>query len=359
MQQQYELGKYLRQRYIEGRPYRFLDGMYNRRQVVVRSTDFDRTLMSAYSNLAGFFPPNGSQVWSKDIAWQPIPVHTVPVKTDYLLSTDVPCPRYNKEMEKVYQSDYVKEEERLNKDFYEFVNNVTGRSHEGIKNVWDIYDTLFCEKTLGLKLPEWVNRTWKGMTTYDKLNLLHDLSFRLEFAWKPILWRLRGGPLLGTFVNNMKLATNVTLRDSNPKAYLYSAHDSTVCALTSAMGVYNGISPPYRATVIVELLRQNGQYFVEVLYRNDTSRDPYQLVLPGCTFSCPLDQFVNLTASSIPTDIVAECQTSFLQSPYLWFGVSLLFMGVTGILLILFAIVVILRRRRGPYDYKLLDSVSS
>lgn len=51
-------------------------------QVHVRSTDVDRTLMSAYSNLAGMFPPASSQMWNEKIPWQPIPVHTVPKETD-------------------------------------------------------------------------------------------------------------------------------------------------------------------------------------------------------------------------------------------------------------------------------------
>jgi hypothetical protein len=51
-------------------------------QVYVRSSDVDRTLMSAYSNLAGMFPPASSQMWNEKIPRQPIPVHTVPRKTD-------------------------------------------------------------------------------------------------------------------------------------------------------------------------------------------------------------------------------------------------------------------------------------
>lgn len=47
-------------------------------QIFIRSTDFDRTLMSAEANLAGLYPPEGQQIFSPNISWQPIPVHTVP-----------------------------------------------------------------------------------------------------------------------------------------------------------------------------------------------------------------------------------------------------------------------------------------
>ena len=43
--------------------------------------------MSAYCNLAGLYPPEGTQVWSTDIKWQPIPVHTRSYDMDPVSST--------------------------------------------------------------------------------------------------------------------------------------------------------------------------------------------------------------------------------------------------------------------------------
>ena len=40
--------------------------------------------MSAYSVLAGLFPPIGDQVWNPGIPWQPIPVHTMPKEEDFV-----------------------------------------------------------------------------------------------------------------------------------------------------------------------------------------------------------------------------------------------------------------------------------
>ena len=44
--------------------------------------------MSAECNLAGLFPPQGSQVWNDEIPWQPVPVHTVTRESDYVSSLD-------------------------------------------------------------------------------------------------------------------------------------------------------------------------------------------------------------------------------------------------------------------------------
>ena len=52
-------------------------------------------------------------------------------------------------------------------------------------------------------------------------------------------------------------------------------------ALLGAMNVYNNITPPYTAAVLIELIKIDENYFVNVLYKNDSVRDPYQLTVPG------------------------------------------------------------------------------
>ena len=118
-------------------------------QIHVQSTDYDRTLMSAYCNLAGLYPPSGQQVWNRNITWQPIPVHTVPKDMDdvshvdswfeftsrifytsnklmqkfglmkyfnfQLLYTDAKCPKYDEVYQKVLHSEEIRKEEQDNK----------------------------------------------------------------------------------------------------------------------------------------------------------------------------------------------------------------------------------------------------
>ena len=82
--------------------------IYSETDIYVRSTDVDRTLMSAMSNLAGLYPPKGNQIWNPSILWQPIPVHTKPKSEDNLLSTHAECPKFNYLFDEMMKSEEMK-----------------------------------------------------------------------------------------------------------------------------------------------------------------------------------------------------------------------------------------------------------
>src|SRR3990167_6492907 len=86
MQREFQLGTELHKKYIQDN--KLLPTNYIADSVYVRSTDLDRTLMSAQSFLMGLYPlgtgptlPNSSTP-ALPSALQPVPIHTAPIAQD-------------------------------------------------------------------------------------------------------------------------------------------------------------------------------------------------------------------------------------------------------------------------------------
>uniref|UniRef100_A0ABI7ZQL0 acid phosphatase n=1 Tax=Felis catus TaxID=9685 RepID=A0ABI7ZQL0_FELCA len=301
MEQHYELGRYIRQRYRK-----FLNESYKREQVYIQSTDVDRTLMSAMTNLAGLFPPEGISIWNPSLPWQPIPVHTISLSED--------------------------------RDFIETLPTFTGYHTRDLFGMWTkVYDPLFCESVHNFTLPSWA--TEDTMTKLKELSELSILSVYGIHKQKEKS-RLQGGVLVGEILNHLKSAT----RPSNHrKLVMYSAHDTTVAGLQMALDVYNGILPPYASCHIMELYLENGEYFIEMYYRNETQHEPYPLTVPGCTPSCPLTKFAELVAPVIPQDWSTECMTTS-NDQVLRVVLAVAFCLVSGVLVVLLLTLI----RHGP-----------
>ncbi|XP_072527204.1 lysosomal acid phosphatase isoform X2 [Salminus brasiliensis] len=184
------------------------------------------------------------------------------------------------------------------------VRNKTGLESTSIESIWSIHDTLFCEEKHGMTPPDWV--TPEVMST---LQLLKNFGFQIMFGVykREEKSRLQGGLLLDQIIRNFSAAASVN--PSGPlKMIMYSAHDTTIVALQEALHVFNGVQPPYASCHIFELHQDNESFSVEMFYRNDSSvAEPYPLTLPGCAQRCPLQDFIRLTRSVIPTDWDKEC----------------------------------------------------
>ncbi|XP_071371105.1 lysosomal acid phosphatase isoform X2 [Centroberyx affinis] len=301
MEQHFELGQFLRKRY-QG----FLNGSYDRHEISVRSTDYDRTLMSAEANLAGLYPPSGQQIFKSDLKWQPIPVHTVPQDQERLLSFPLgDCPRYKQLMNETEHTEEFINVTNIYKDIIEMVRNETGLNKTNVESVWSVYDTLYCESRHNLTAPDWVTPD-----VMEKLRILKDFGFQVIFGVhkQQEKSRLQGGLLLGEIVKNLsKMA--VPDPKQRLKLMMLSAHDTTVAALQASLNVFNGRQPPYASCHIIELYRDdNGSVTVSMFYRNDSTVAPYPVPLPGCSLDCPLEDFVKITKLSIADDRDKECQ---------------------------------------------------
>ena len=82
---QYALGRWLRTRYKN-----LVGPEWIPDEVVARSTDIDRTLMSAACNLAAFYyPEHDDEKFEEGLSWIPTPIHTTPAHLDKVCGVDV------------------------------------------------------------------------------------------------------------------------------------------------------------------------------------------------------------------------------------------------------------------------------
>ncbi|GAB1292006.1 Testicular acid phosphatase [Apodemus speciosus] len=350
IRQQLELGRFLRRRYKA-----FLSPEYRREEVYIRSTDFDRTLESAQANLAGLFPE--AAPGSPETDWKPIPVHTVPVSEDkpggsisgspeQLRSAGLPlvelavqsllrfpmrsCPRYHELLrESTEAADYQEALEGWT-DFLTRLGNFTGLSLVGepLRRAWKVLDTLICQKTEcqiprhlvpkglrahGLDLPSWASPD--VLRTLSQISAL-DIRAHVGPPRAAEKAQLTGGILLDAILSNFSRAQRLGLP---LKMVMYSAHDSTLLALQGALGLYDGNTPPYAACMAFEFRgssrepeEEDGENVtVSLIYRNDTSRPPLPLRVPGCPAPCPLGRFQQLTAPARPPAHGAPCHGSY------------------------------------------------
>uniref|UniRef100_A0A672TMH0 acid phosphatase n=1 Tax=Strigops habroptila TaxID=2489341 RepID=A0A672TMH0_STRHB len=265
-------------------------------QFYIQSTDYDRTIMSAQSYLSGLFPPTSSQIWNPELLWQPIPVHILQKSTDRRLNFPLPdCPRFDELQNETQASSelqsrmqpYMVRQRKQNLRRKEKPHDFVFLSHQGIHN---------------FTLPVWATKD-----VINKMEKLAELSLLSLFGLYKTeeKSRLQGGVLVNIILNSIRQAANSS---KQRKMEVYSAHDTTVGALQIALNIFNGKLPPYAACQFFELYQESsGQYSIEMHYRNDSSKAPYLLTLPGCTSSCPLEKFAELVSPVITENWPKEC----------------------------------------------------
>lgn len=323
--QHYDLGQYFRRRYAD-----FLPQQYSEKDLYVRSTDVDRTLMSAEADLAGLYPPVKGDIWENGLSWQPIPIHTIPEHSDAVLAAKKPCKKYDRLFKKLMQSDYFRNISRQNHDLYAYLTRYSGDVINDFEHLEYLYSTLQIETWYNFTLPAWTNSVFP-----HRMESTAALSFATA-TYTPALARLKTGPFFNELINYFKNRT-VTPKGARyyaPKFLIYSAHDTTIANLLNTMGAFDYHCPPYTSTVIFELYKSSEGAYINAFYKNSSEARPIKV--RNCEFNCDMNNFETIMSPIAITlnDWESECNASsifLLDSINLYILGSALLLAISAI----------------------------
>lgn len=284
MRQEYELGVKMREDYVNR--YQLLPASYTAGTLFVRSSDIDRTLMSAQSALMGLYPHgSGPALDGKPAlpdAAQPIPVHTVAVHEETLLYPDGPLYKFDELRIKYAAStpEWQKKNAEASPN-YERWGAATGFTLKELYDVKPLADILFIRQLYNVPPPA-------GLSAADVQTIIEAGQWAFAAAFRPVeIGRGTGLALLEQVANYMR---DAAAGKTGLKYVLYSAHDSTILAEMSALGAPLAKAPPYSSRLNFVLADAgDGKFIVKVACNGEP------VAVKGCAPDfCTLDQFAAL-----------------------------------------------------------------
>ena len=289
MAQEYALGQEMRKRYItQGH---FLPESYVPGSIYVRSTDFDRTLVSAQSLLLGLFPL-GTGPTGLPEKYQPVPIHTIPFITeDILIPDDNVAFNYNTLLQRYVSMPKSSEEwhqkEKALKSKFPQWSAATGRPISSLYDLKSLSDALSLNQAHHVPMP--ANLSADDVST---ITTVGQWALYTAFQNK-VLGQVTGANLLHQISDYLKAAA---ITPHQPLKYvLYSAHETTILGQLSALGAPLSEVPPFASDLNIRLFKQgSGKYVVTVTLNNKP------IILP-CSNSdtCSLDQFESLAQQAV------------------------------------------------------------
>ncbi|KAJ3040874.1 Acid phosphatase-like protein 2 [Rhizophlyctis rosea] len=256
-EQMRELGKVLKEIYVDGVVEWVGGPIMGLEDVHVRSTDVWRTIQAAQSLITSLFPaPNTTTTI-------PIPLHVHPKPIDTLSLPLHHCPRLHHLHTTSRKSPQYTNFKSLSTHLTKKLSTLLGfKSHEIDVGRW--FDVIMCRRCWGMdvcgadgkcvpeelqvevvQLAEW----WKGFE-YD--------TERMEET------RLRVGPLIVELLDRFNMSRQPSHDDTDDlnlnqkRIHYYSAHDTTLSALLAVLGHGTERWPAYASSLVFELWERDG-----------------------------------------------------------------------------------------------------
>ncbi|TAL62802.1 MAG: histidine-type phosphatase, partial [Legionella sp.] len=290
MNQEYKMGMQFRQKYIEQT--HLLPESYEPGTVYVRSTDYDRTLMSAQSLLIGLYPPgtgpNTSEPPTSALphAFQPIPVFSAPRQVDDVIVQDLSPKEHQELMEQyVYSTKEWQQKNEELKDKYSRWSNLSGLPINNLVDLLKLGDTLIVYRAHNAPMPS-------GLSEEDIQTIIEANDWALAAQDRPQQVGIAYDSKLMLHIS--EYLKNGIKPNSKLKYVLLSAHDTTLSRTLSFLAAPLNNAPGYASNVNFSLYEtSSSSYIVKVTYNGKP------VVIPACGgSSCELQQFIKLVKNT-------------------------------------------------------------
>ena len=285
MEQEYQLGIKFRKKYIDET--HLLPKKYSPSVMYVRSTNTDRTLMSAQALLLGLYPQGTGNMPSGHTL---IPIHTLSWEQDEI----VPYHMLHGELSEKFfakhaytQKEWLAKKKQISHKFATW-SKMTGLDVADLHQVYQLGDTLFIHQQHQAPLPD-------GLSDKDVEGIILHGKWAFAASFKPkAIGSTIGGGLLTTVTDYVRDAGN---KKSPLKYVLLSGHDSSILTLLSAMHAPAVQAPPYASVLNVSLYEDHKQKRYVKVTLNDKP-----VSIPHCAKRtvCTLAEFSELIENTKP-----------------------------------------------------------
>ena len=290
MNQEFQRGIQFRQQYIEQN--HLLPPEYQAEAIYVRSSDINRTLMSAESVMMGLYPlgtgPHLSNTGKPALpsAYQPIPIHTVPQDQDKLFVSD-----NDKEHIQKILHQYVFTSKQWQQKTSELQGKFKHWSEASGLPVTNLYQTVTLGNNLYIRglhhvpLPKDISQQdvkeiiatgiWAFSTAYQSKEITDPVGHAMLTA-------------MGDYFDK------ASQQQTKLKYVLFSGHDSTIMCVLNTLGapLINSV-PPYASDLNFSLYQNANNYYVKISFNGKP------VIVPACHGStCSLQQFLGLMANN-------------------------------------------------------------
>ena len=321
MRQHYLLGQELRRRYVYQQD--LLLPNYFQPQIYVFSDDYDRTIMSAQSQLQGLYP-NGTGPLLRSVGMeynaqppiddtsesgiinnlglnalpnltQLIPVHSDSQERQYAIGSDDACNYYIMLTDERYNTPGYNQIFNNYPDVIQTIMTVMNYTSSKAKSsARNIAGSLNCNQFALNPLPQGFSQTFYNRITQLAADLNNYINYEPD-----LIARLAGTGMVTQVLSNFQQVIAETVTS---KFFLYSGHDTTILSVLSFLQLNFSSNPVFSSALLFELSEVNGEYFVALNYN-----DNYQLI-PTCgSLNCSFSNFQRYVQARAIPDYVQVC----------------------------------------------------